>query len=73
MPTALGSNGTPAEAQGQAAPPAIDWANVASEVRIMRQLDRRPGQHHQGPKSQVPTTSHQLNITGSRPHAAVMH
>jgi len=67
MPIAPGNSRNSENPQPKAAahPPAIDWANVASEVRIMRQLDKVPGQHHQGQESQGPT--------GSRSPAAVMH
>ena len=57
MPTAPGNSRNPEGAQPKAPASSIDWANVASEVRIMRQLDKGPGQHHQGQESQGPTSS----------------
>ena len=61
MPTAPGNSRNPEEAQPNAAvpapAPAIDWANVASEVRIMRQLDKHPGEHHQSQEGQSTTNS----------------
>lgn len=55
MPTAPGNSRNPEGAQPKAA--AIDWANVASEVRIMRQLDKHPGEHTQSHEGHGPTSS----------------
>lgn len=56
MPTAPGDSRNPEGSQPNPAP-AIDWANVASEVRIMRQLDKSPGEHPQGQEGQSTTSS----------------